>query len=175
MLKLSRFGTGCVLVVLIVVSALIGCFEGPQSCGENVTRVVSIDYSGPLTLPEGGSGDNATYIPYSVTATIERQDANKVATICYIVRDDDPWYKFFWAVDDVLADGFITFPIDRNTVTVEGNFSLYAHDGDICGAGWTHDNDGCSGEDEAEIYVQYVNHADGPTSPQSPTRTIRIQ
>jgi len=169
MLKLHGAGTACVLASLIVGSALVACYEGPASCGENVTRVVSIDFSGPSTVP--GDGTSAGY---SVTATIERKDATKAATICYIVRDDDPWYKLLWAVDDVLADGFILFPIDRDTVTIEGNFSLFDDDDEICGDGWSNDKNGCSGEGEAEIYVQYVNHSDGPTSPESPIHVVSV-
>jgi hypothetical protein len=151
----------------------VACFEGPEDCGKNVTRVVSVDYAGPSTIPSSG---DVVYVGYSVTMTIERTNRDEIATACFIVRDEDPWYKFFWAVDDVLAAGFILFPVGQDTRTMEWHFSLFSPEGEdeICGAGFPSDEDGCSGEEEAEVYLQTVD-ASGPTSPESPMRKKRLE
>jgi len=158
------------LCVLVASCVFIACFEGPEDCGKNVARVVSISYEGPGTVPSSGDVRG-----YAVTMTIERSNLDEAAIACFIVRDEDPWYKFFWAVDDVLAAGFILFRVGQDTVTMEGHFALFTVDGDnICGGGNPSSEDGCSGEDEAEVYLQTVD-ASGPTSPESGTRTIRVE
>ncbi len=159
------------LSLLLASCVFVGCFEGPEDCGRNVTRVASVDYAGPSTIPSSGA-----IVGYSVTMTIERTNPGDVAIACFIVRDEDPWYKFFWAVDDVLAAGFIVFPEGQDTRTMEGHFSLFTFEGDdeICGAGNPSDNDGCSGEEEAEVYLQTVDSS-GPTSPESPMRKKRLE
>jgi len=158
------------LSFLLVSCIFIACFEGPDDCGKNVARVVSVSYEGPSTVPASGDVRG-----YAVTMMIERTDPTQDAIACFAVRDEDPWYKFFWAVDDVLAAGFILFRVGQDTVTMEGHFALFSIDGDnICGGGNPSSEDGCSGEDEAEVYLQTVD-ASGPTSPESATRTIRVE
>jgi hypothetical protein len=161
------------LACLIASCGLFACVKGPEDCGKNVSKVVRIDFNGPSTIPSSG---DIEFVGYSVTMTIERSKPDEIATACFIVRDEDPWYKFFWAVDDVLAAGFILFPVGQDTRTMEGHFSLYKRQGqnNICGAGFPSDSDGCSGESEAEVYLQTVNRS-GPTSPKSAVRKIRLQ
>jgi hypothetical protein len=76
--------------------------------------------------------------------------------MCYAVRDDDPWYKFFWAIDDVLDANVIAPRNGQTEVTLEGNFLLEERSGEVCGAGALPGADKvreCSGEDEAEVYL----------------------
>jgi hypothetical protein len=155
-------GPGCLL--------LAGCPDIPEQCGENVARVQAISFDGPAVLesrPEGGAWSG-----YNVTVAVEPVDRNADWVMCYAVRDDDPYYKFFWAVDDVLDANVIAPRDGRTEVTLEGNFLLEERDDEVCGAGAIPGADkvrDCSGEDEAEVYLDVIG-SDGPSSS---TRTIR--
>ncbi len=170
----TRRNTGAIAIGLLVsLAVLAGCPGGPEDCGKNVSKVVAIDFSGPSVLPV--APNDVLYAPYTVTMTIERKNADEIAIACYAVRDEDPFYKLFWAVDDVLAAGFFVFRVGVNSVTTEGHFTLFKPQGDddICGGGNPKTSDGCSGESEAEVYLQNVT-ASGPTSPKTSIRKIRV-
>jgi hypothetical protein len=109
-----------------------------------------------------------------VTITIQKEDDSKGATVCFVVRDQDPWYKLFWGVDDVLDFGIFLFQSDEETRTNEGVFSLIENDGEVCGRGaWNPDFAGCSGEDEAEVYLQVIEP--DSSGPDSPIHKVRLQ
>lgn len=149
-------GCGCLL--------LSACPEIPEQCGENVARVQSISFDGPSVLesrPEGGAWSG-----YNVTVAVEPVDRNADWVMCYAVRDDDPYYKFFWAVDDVLDANVIAPRDGRTEVTFEGHFILEERDDEVCGAGAIPGADkvrDCSGEGEAEVYLDVIG-SDGPSS-----------
>jgi hypothetical protein len=170
----TPWNTGVIaLGVLGTLAMLTGCPGGPEDCGKNVSKVVGISFSGPSVLPV--APNDVRFAGYAVTMTIERKQESEIAITCFAVRDEDPFYKLFWAVDDVLAAGFMTFPVGVNSRTMEGHFSLYKPQGDddVCGAGNPSTSDGCSDESEAEVYLQTVN-ASGPTSPKTPIQKIRV-
>ena len=105
-------GLGCLF--------LAGCPEVPEQCGENVARVQTISFDGPAVL-ETRPGEQP-WSGYSVTVAVEPVDQSVDWVMCYAVRDDDPWYMLFWAVDDVLDANVIAPRDGRNEVTLEGNF-----------------------------------------------------
>ncbi len=141
----------------------------PDECGENVKRVVHIDFSGPDVIETTPDFD---WAGYAVTITIEREDASKPASVCYAVRDEDAWW-----FDDVLDFNIMGFPVtstgQSDTRTLEGQFVLWAKDDDnVCGDGALPGDfkvEGCSGETEAEVYLQLCG-SDGPDSPEHKIR-----
>lgn len=172
MKRRNRYMRSAFGVLSIGILMLTGCVSIPEECGENVRRVVSIDFSGPGVIQTTPDYD---FAGYDVTITVEKVDDNDIARVCYAVRDDDPWYKFFWAVDDVLDANFMVFPPHENTKTLEGQFVLYAkNDDEICGGGALPGDakvEGCSDESEAEVYLQPI----GSEGPESPRHTIRLE
>jgi hypothetical protein len=158
------------LFLMVGLLPLCAC-SGPDGCGQNVAEVVSLSFKGPSRIPA-----DPGWVGYDVSATIRKVDPKKDARLCYVVRDDDPFYKFFWAVDDVLDANFLAFSSGVDTVSREGQFLLEVQDGDVCGAGalpGTLQVKGCSGESEAEIYIQPVTEASGPTGPESSRLVVR--
>ena len=147
----------CVSAVIFAfgIFLLTGCADFPEDCLQNVKSVVSLDFSGPNTIELTPQYD---FAGYDVTIVVEKEDQNKPARVCYIVRDDDPWTKFLWAIDDVLDASFVLIPAGQNSRTAEGNFVLYAkNDNNICGAGSLPGDlkiSDCSGESQAEVYLQ---------------------
>ena len=158
------------ILVLTCLVTLTGCMpDVPDNCGENVKKVENIDFRGPNVIP-----DNPGFAGYDVTITIQKEVEGESATVCFAVRDEDPWYKFFWAVDDVLDSGLFLFPGDQTTRTNEGVFVLRNEGGEICGTGaWHPDFAGCSDEKEAEVYLQVIEP--GSTGPDSPIHKIELQ
>jgi hypothetical protein len=149
-----------------------GCPSTPEDCGKNVKRVVRIAFDGPAVLQTTSPGDQPG-AGYTVTAVIEPQDSTQPAQICYAVRDDDPWTKLFWAVDDVLDANYIMFPVGETQRTFEGHFTLVEIDGEVCGWGAIPGDakvKGCSDEDEAEVYLDVIG-SDGASSA---THSIRV-
>ena len=161
----------------VIVSAgtlmLSGCGPSiPEECGENVQEVVSISFSGPSVIETTPGYD---FAGYDVQITVEKKDASKAARVCYAVRDEDPWYKGPWAIDDVLDANSMVVPVGTNTHALEDHFVLWAKDDDnICGAGALPGDakvEGCSGEEEAEVYLD----PQGSAGADSPIRVIRLQ
>lgn len=169
----TRVRRGAVLGIIVVALSFTACGGGAKGCGENIASVKSLDFFGANVIP-----DDPGFVGYAVTATIEKVDPTKEARLCYAVRDDDPWYKFFWAVDDVLDAYFMHFPSDVSSRRLEGQFLLENRDDEVCGAGAIPGADkvrDCSGESEAEVYIHPVTEADGPVGPDSPQHVIRVQ
>ena len=170
----SRYMKVVLGIVGIGILAVIGCSPGiPEECGENVKKVVSVDFSGPDVIETTPEYD---FAGYDVTITIEKDDESKEARVCYAVRDEDPWYKGPWGVDDVLDAASMVIPAGKNTRTVEDQFVLYAggDDDNVCGAGALPGDakvEGCSGESAAEVYLQPI----GSSGSESPRHTIRLE
>ena len=163
---------GTFVMLSIGILMLSGCRPDiPELCGQNVQKVESMGFSGPSVIETTPDFD---FAGYDVTITIEKEDDHESARVCYVVRDDDPWYKFFWAIDDVLDANFMVIPAGENTRTIEGHFALWAKDNDeICGTGALPGDlkvEGCSGEDEAEVYLQPI----GSGGSESPMHKIRV-
>ena len=141
----------------------------PDECGTNVRKVEKIDLRGPNIIPK-----NPGFVGYDVTIQIQKDDDTKGATVCFAVRDEDPWYKLFWAVDDVLDSGIFLFQSNQNTRTNEGVFVLRDEGGEICGTGaWNPEFAGCSDEKEAEVYLQVIEQ--DSLGPDSPIHVIRLE
>lgn len=161
-----------IMAVVWLAGAFAACSpDAPSQCGQNVEKVVRLDFSGSSTIETAGDDD---FEGYAVTVTIVRKDPQETAIVCYAVRDDDPFYKLFWAVDDVLDANFLFLRTQQDTRVFEGNFILEADDDEVCGAGaipGTMKVKGCSGEREAEVYI----HPYGSPGPRSPVRAIRLQ
>src|SRR5688500_15696557 len=85
---------------MLIAAGLGACTpDAPAECGRNVQRVTRLTFTGSPTIT---TSEDYDFQGYAVTASIDRTHADSIARICYVVRDDDPWIKFFWAVDDVL-------------------------------------------------------------------------
>ena len=158
------------IVNLVGVVAVLGCGpDVPKECGANVKRVTSMDFSGPTVIPS-----NPGYSGYDVTISVEKNDDAAPARVCYAVRDDDPWTKLFWSVDDVLDAYFMDIPARETTKTLPGQFVLDIEHGEVCGWGAIPGSGkvkACSGESEAEVYLETI----GSSGPNSPTHDIRVQ
>lgn len=159
--------------VIALFVPLVACGPDiPEECGENVAQVTSIDFAGPSVIATTPEFD---FEGYDVTAEIEKTDGDQPATLCLAVRDDDPWTKGPWAVDDVLDANVIVFPARTTRRTLPGHFSLFAKDDDeVCGTGALPGDstvEGCSGEREAEVYLQPIN-SEGA---ESPRHAIRVE
>jgi hypothetical protein len=163
-----------VTTVLMVVAAclLSGCPSAPEECKTNVVRVTALAFDGPAAL-QLHEGDDQAYSGYSVAATIEKAQSGEAAIACYAVRDVDPWWKLFWSVDDVLDANFIRFSESATQVNLEEHFTLIETNDEVCGFGAIPGKDrvkGCSGEDEAEVYLDVF----GPDGDDSSIQSVRI-
>ncbi|HEX6789951.1 MAG TPA: hypothetical protein VF247_01455 [Candidatus Krumholzibacteria bacterium] len=147
---MHRLHRSWTLVALIGLASASSLAKGPDDCGANVARVVSVEFRGPDAVPANA------YVGYEVTVAVEKQDASQPATVCYVVRDRDPWYKVLWAKDDVLAEGTIHLAADQTTATLPGYFSLLNRYSKITGAMWTPNADSYSGEHEAEVFIDII-------------------
>ncbi len=100
---------------------------------------------------------------------------DQTATLCYAGRDDDPWTKLIFGIDDVLDTSVILFPGDLATRTMPGFISVLAkNDDEVCGTGALQAGlkvEGCSGEREAEVYLQPI----GSEGPESPRHVVRVE
>jgi hypothetical protein len=135
---------------------LTGCHGVPEECGQNVRRVLHLDFKGPQTIKTTAGFD---FAEYDVSIVIEKNNPNAAAQACYLVREDDPWYKFFWAADDILDANLVEFPAHQYSLTLKKHFLLWAKGNhDICWTGALLGDlsigGGCAGEKEAEIYLQ---------------------
>jgi len=144
----------------------------PDDCARNTVRVVKLSFDGPAVIPTTPEFD---LVGYDVTMTIVKEADGEVASACFLVRDDDPWYKLFWAVDDVLDGNIITFSASQTTRTIRGHFSLFAEkDEEVCGVGslpGTARIQGCSDERTAEIYLQPL----GVKGAESERQSVTVQ
>jgi len=158
-------------ILVIGILAFPGCTSTPEECGENVQKVVSIDFSGPSVIPTTPEYDFAAY---DVTITIDKNSDDEPSQVCYAVRDEDPWYKGPWGVDDVLDANIMNFPVGVNTRTLEETFVLWAkNDNEVCGAGALPGDlkvEGCSGEKKAEVYLD----PRGSAGQDSPKHDVRV-
>jgi hypothetical protein len=138
-----------------LIALLVGCHSVPEECGQNVRRILHLDFNGPTTIKTTSGFD---FAEYDVTIIIEKDNPNEAAQACYLVKDEDPWYKLFWAMDDILDANLVEFPAEENSLTLQKHFVLWAKGNhDLC---WTGaflgelNVEGCAGEKEAEIYLQ---------------------
>jgi hypothetical protein len=144
--------------------SLTACPDIPEECGMNVADVIRLEFSGPSTIQTTQDYD---FAGYDVSVSIAKEDAALPGLICFAVRDNDPWTKGPWAVDDVLDANIILLEPGVTTRTLEGHFVLWAkNDDDICGGGALPGSfkvEGCSGESEAEVYIHSLG-VDGRSS-----------
>lgn len=161
------------IVFLVVAAPLMSaCPSAPEMCGKNVAYVNLLNFGGPAVL-ELREGDEHAFSGYEVIAAITKQQADSAATMCYAVRDVDPWWKLFWGVDDVLDANYIQFTETPTDARLPEHFVLEERDGEVCGYGsipGTNRVRGCSGEDEAEVYLDVF----GSDGEDSPVRIIRV-
>lgn len=154
-------------ILSIILSA--GCGPDiPEECGQNVKRVVSIDFSGSNEIQATPGYD---FEGYDVTVEVEKIDPAKAAMVCYAVRDQD-WWIF---IDDVLDANIITIRANETKRTMKGHFVLEAQNNDrsICGSGALPGGlqvRGCSGERGPQVYLQPLESEGG----NSPIHVIRI-
>lgn len=149
---IRRYCTICISMSLVLCTAV--AFSKREDCGVNVSKVVAVDFTGPVDLPRYAHGS------YDLTINIEKESGSEPATLCYVVYDRDPWWKTLWGTDDVLAEGKITVPPDQTTWTVPGFLSLVNVDGRACGREWAPTFTSPDGEHVLEVYVRVVD-ADG--------------
>ena len=157
---------------IVSVFLIFACADLPEDCGRNVRKVVALDFEGPTVIETTPEFD---FTAYDVTITVEKENREDSAQVCYAVRDEDPWYKFFWAVDDVLDANFMVISAGQNSRTFERHFTLFAKDDkEVCGRGALPGDlkvEGCSGEREAEVYLD----PQGSDGPDSPIHKIRVE
>ena len=108
---------------IVSVFLIFACADLPEDCGRNVRKVVALDFEGPTVIETTPEFD---FTAYDVTITVEKENREDSAQVCYAVRDEDPWYKFFWAVDDVLDANFMVISAGQNSRTFEGHFGKEA-------------------------------------------------
>jgi len=163
----KKFTISRLLPIALLAPLLTACPDIPEECGMNVDRVTRLSFSGPSVIPP--APDQEDFAGYDVSVTVEKDTPGSEAIVCYAVRDDDPITKLFWAVDDVLDSNFIYLEPEQTSRTLEGNFVLVArHDEEVCGGGaLSPENAGCSGEEEAEVYLQPIGSDGVETSRRS--------
>lgn len=131
--------------IIIVCIGLISCElpEVAENCGENVQRVVNLDFTGPEEIRL--APDSST--TFVVTIEIEKINPELPAIACYLVYDQDKRIR----KDDLLTGGIVEFATSRTLGN--GSFNLAPVNGrNICGL-----LDGrrrCSDERQAEVYIK---------------------
>jgi hypothetical protein len=162
--RIRHLSIAGISIVLLLCAAV--AFSKREDCTVNVSKVVAVDFTGPIDVPRSSHGS------YDLTINVVKDDANVPATFCYTVYDRDPWWKAIWAPDDVLAEGKITVPADQTTWTVPGFFSLVNVDGRVAGKRWAPAFTSVDGERSLEVYVRVV---DAEGNDVSAVKVVRAQ
>jgi hypothetical protein len=136
---------------MVLVLCAVVAFSKNEDCEINVSKVVTVDFTGPADLPRSSHGS------YDLTINVEKESASEPASLCYVVYDRDPWWKAIWGADDVLAEGRIAVPADQTTWTVPGFFSLVNVDGRACATTWAPTFNSPDGERVLEVFVRLVD------------------
>ena len=149
MRRVRHLRTVCVSIVLMLCA--VAAFSKREDCGVNVSKVVAVDFTGPIDLPRWSHGS------YDLTINVEKKNAAEPASLCYVVYERDPWWKVLWGRDDVLAEGKVSVPADQSTWTIPGVFSLVNVDGRVCGNKWAPTFSSPDGEHVVEVFVRIVD------------------